>query len=1209
MVWGVLAGQAQMRAPQEWKGYEQVLGVDNSRRQHEYDVAVIAASTSTNVLWPGEQPDYRLQIVNRSDVPLGDSAIVHVIRYGCRGIGGDVWLPEMYRIAEEPGLSLPVHVTAKGYLNVDIRPQIPATFGGYALVLEVRGHERRLITSLVRSFRQSARSMQFPKQSLDDIGPAFLERIGVHAIRMGVDYTPTDAQDYVAKMEELDRRLKEYQARHITVLLMFGSGNTPMPLGTPRSFLDTTGTTLNTKQDYAWLPKQDKDFSEFVHRLTSQYGWPCGPVTAVSLWNEPWEGISISGWQADMLRYREIYRSMADGVLAGRKEGVQVLVGGGDSNSNAWDKLFADGKMDFLPIFDFCSIHYQGMESPALYPEWINRKSPYGRVRIWDTESWVGNTDDRIGLVVATNRSAGYDRSMGIYGGYLQSNGDEEGDQRMQRVYTPEGIQEVRATPDSWSAAAAIGAVQELLGEREFKELLFRNGLPWVMVFDGYDHDEDDGTVVVSGDIGEAFGNDNVLFRGICSEQEARGRDSILKILNRTGGSYDSVVGAFNRRAPITGGKMIIRAEAGFRLYDFYGNAVAGVNGRLTVPLTYKGYFLRTDGSRGSMKRLITAMRTARIEGYEPVEIVAKDPMGRIVDHPFFDLELTNVLNRTVSGRLTVRLGHLRIEAASVLRIPPGTTLKVPVRIVGGQEVGDNTYSLQVRYDAGADGLAIHAEQMHVNLVSHRSIVVDGRLDDWKDVLPQPVKEAGVNAPSVTEAAWYPFKQFDTRVQGFANGYLAYDDSFFYFAAKVADHTPHPGTYRFATRPDDDFFYPDTSYKLDGVTSMIATGGVRQGAADDRSALKSPDTGRRLDSYLQSGATARGFGLDLRLPQAVISRVSFYLPPWDVWKADISIYDQQTGQLLAQRRVENLWHGVYESFDLSGSVRVVFRALDWWYTVKLGGFFVDSSRTMLTGSAGLGSDNAVAVFAREDLDTHGDWQGKYGSGGWWVPLGMENSAGAEARLPQGWSVDLPRVESREALVWPGGVRHFSYRKDPVLPDNSGLGYAYDNVLIAFNVLPIGQDGLLANPPGTMPRYTGYKCTDYEYALNAVAPQYGGGTEIWRLLMPGMNRKHFFPRQPRSPGEGAVNTGKLAIVQDGDTRITECAIPWSEIPDVRKALDAGQRIKFSFRVNDDGSPESCLELANGRSVSKKNSRAFHPDWKTHWANEVEFAFEK
>ena len=51
------------------------------------------------------------------------------------------------------------------------------------------------------------------------------------------------------------------------------------------------------------------------------------------------------------------------------------------------------------------------------------------------------------------------------------------------------------------------------------------------------------------------------------------------------------------------------------------------------------------------------------------------------------------------------------------------------------------------------------------------------------------------------------------------------------------------------------------------------------------------------------------------------------------------------------------------------------------------------------------------------------------------------------------------------------------------------------------------------------------------------------------------------------------------------------------------------MKFSARINDDGAGAACMEIARGRSVSKKNSRAFHPDWKEHWANEIEFGVEK
>ena len=102
----------------------------------------------------------------------------------------------------------------------------------------------------------------------------------------------------------------------------------------------------------------------------------------------------------------------------------------------------------------------------------------------------------------------------------------------------------------------------------------------------------------------------------------------------------------------------------------------------------------------------------------------------------------------------------------------------------------------------------------------------------------------------------------------------------------------------------------------------------------------------------------------------------------------------------------------------------------------------------------------------------------------------------------------------------------------------------------------------------------------------------------------MVRKHFFPRQPRAVVDGGPVKGEARLVVKGN--VVECAIPWTEIPEVKKCLDARQRVKFSFRVNHGG---GAFELAAGRSVSKDNCFAFHNDWSTHWANEVEFGFEK
>src|SRR6202042_2418695 len=163
--------------------------------------------------------------------------------------------------------------------------------------------------------------------------------------------------------------------------------------------------------------------------------------------------------------------------------------------------------------------------------------------------------------------------------------------------------------------------------------------------------------------------------------------------------------------------------------------------------------------------------------------------------------------------------------------------------------------------------------------------------------------------------AWLPFEKFDkSQTQGFATGYMAYDDNYFYFAAKVADATPDGGTLRFATRDDDEYFYPEKS--------------------------------------------------------------------------------------------------------------------------------------------------------------------------------------------QGTEHELQRNQTAPLLdfTWPEGVRRYSYRKDAYLP--CGSAPAFDNVQIGFNVLNSADKWCLPNPPGTMPGYIGYQDTDYEYALNKVSDAQGGGTEIWRLEVPG-----------------------------------------------------------------------------------------------------------
>ena len=1016
-----LPGRAQMVTGAVMPGYAQTFGLTGSP---SYTVQLVGASVPGSILWPGDRPMWTFQIVNDSDKALNAVGRVEVIAYGTRGAPGDVWTPHVFKIAQAGSVAVSATVPAHGYADVTVSAPIPARFGGYALVVDLGPAGRRFLTSCVRTFAATQGRVQYPKFCLDALPLPVLKRLDVHAIRWGVGYKPTTDPDFAGWYADRRRDLKGYQDADIAVLLMAGGGDffgPTQPLGRPRPWLDDGGVMLDTKFDLAWLPSYDDDFQKWTYQFARDFGWPRGPINAFSLWNEPWEGISISGWGADMMRYRAMYTHMYQGVAQARQnDGARVLVGGCDSSSNAMDKLFSDGTNAMLPMFDFLSIHYQGLTSMATVKDWVNRKSPNGRVKVWDTESWVANTDDRVAALVAGDRAAGYDRAMGVYGGNICDSGDVE-------MHLPGG--KTRRIPfiHAWSAAASVGASQHFIGERPFSKLLFSNGLPWVMLFGGLNNNPDDGTAVVAGDLGEEFGADNLPFRTARGFAERRHKAALrVRLAKLPAADRPKLQAQIDTPETLSGASLTLADDGGrFHLYDFYGNIIPPRSGRITVPLDGRGFFLRANGAPGSFAALTRALRAGHTEGIEPLALVAHDLLAPVGTHPTLHLTLTNVLNRPVAGRLRLTVGGLTVRAPGPLTLGPNETRQVSLPVTGGQATADNTYPLLATFEAGADGRAQLAEDIHVNQIARRTITVDGNLGDWKGIMPQTVT-SGPAVRSLTEAAWFPFQSFDPKVgAGFATGYLAYDEDNFYFAAKVADATPDAGTVRFATRDDGEYFYPATS-----------------------------DIVR------------------LQKPQ-------------------------------------------------------------------------------------------IAPVKSEDTDA-----------------------------PQ-------------PLVWPTGVRRYSYRKAPELP--AGNAPAHDNIQIAFNVLPQAEKPWYTHPPGVMAGFTNYKDTDYEYALNLIAPQYGGGTEIWRLAYPGMPSKHFYPRQPPSPLDGPVAGGRLVMTRDATTRIVECSIPWSEIPAVKRCLDAGRPVKFSFRVNDNKGV-GTMELSRGRSAAKRNG-SFHVDWVEHWANELEFGWGK
>jgi hypothetical protein len=768
-------------------GYAETFGLAPDQVAKAFTVQQIGCTVPANTLWPGDDAVFTLQIVNRTDAAIAVTGTLEIIRYGTDTNPQDFFQQRCYKVAAVGTQPVPVEVPAKSFANVAVKPAIPAQFGPYALVLELPGLGRQMAALCVRVPAAVPGKVQYPAYALDlqtdtteEI--ALFRRLGIKGVRKEMGYKPTTDREYMAYFARIAGMMKTLDDNNITVMITSGGGG-PQPLGVQvRSYLDDNGVLLGGKGDMTWLPDYDDDFQKYIKVLAGTFGWPRGPLNAIELWNEPWEGRSISGWGADMLRYRELYTKMAQGIEEARREnGVQVLIGGTCSSMNTFDKLFADNTDTFLKWLDFTSIHYQPMGAvPALVPEWMNRKSPYGPVRVWDTESWVANSEDRVAAVIASMRAQGQSRTAGVYHDTVRE---------VQRiVYQTPGGNVGTTVVQALAPAAGIAASQYFIGERVFKEIVFKNGLPWVFQFDGLARfgktNPDDSTLVVVGDLGGVYERDYLLFRsahGTKNNAEIAALQAQLAALPATATTGDraKLTAALKSAAVLRDATLTIANPDGqFVLYDFYGNPQPATDGKIIVPLNGLGFFLRSDGSAGSFAKLLDAVKTAKIDGLEPLDIAAHDLTARVETRPTLRLTLTNVLNRPVKGTLRVKLGALTLDPPTQEIALAANETKDVTCTVAGAAAADNSYPLTLTFDAGADGVSTRAETLHVNTIDKRAITVDGKLDDWKDVLPQPVTGKDTPNPNLTEKAWFPFEKLETPTgKGFAIGYLAYDDT------------------------------------------------------------------------------------------------------------------------------------------------------------------------------------------------------------------------------------------------------------------------------------------------------------------------------------------------------------------------------------------------------------------------------------------------
>lgn len=264
------------------------------------DVHEIATSATDDILYPGNQPTFTFQITNSNDRQVDASGKVEVIRYQLKTLDKDFFSYEIVNLGIVSTTPVRIHVREHSFANITVTPTVSGLFGGYAIIMDLGPYGRHLADLCIRTMRHTAMPEPFPVFTLDERDPALLDAIGVHAIRSGLDFKRPSDTDYAQWVTDLGVRLRELQKHHITVMEVIGSGDGPLALGQWTHHLDVKGEMVGDYNGTTWMPSADPDLTAQVHDVLSRYGWPKGPITAVCLYNEPWEGGGISGWMSDM---------------------------------------------------------------------------------------------------------------------------------------------------------------------------------------------------------------------------------------------------------------------------------------------------------------------------------------------------------------------------------------------------------------------------------------------------------------------------------------------------------------------------------------------------------------------------------------------------------------------------------------------------------------------------------------------------------------------------------------------------------------------------------------------------------------------------------------------------------------------------------------------------------------------------------------------
>lgn len=235
-------------------------------------------------------------------------------------------------------------------------------------------------------------------------------------------------------------------------------------------------------------------------------------------------------------------------------------------------------------------------------------------------------------------------------------------------------------------------------------------------------------------------------------------------------------------------GTLTIQQPDDIRAFDLVGREIPRQHGRLIVPFGERVVWFTTE--KLSVIALRDKLAEARLDHITPLNAYALSLLQPAHQRQMLGVRLHNQLNRTITGTLTL------------IRQADGTRRSVPFTVLDGKlrEVqvewpaaplppqARHEVTLEIQSDAGN---LVHRQSLAVARFHKRTVTVDGRLDDWADVLPVVMDSAQIDGKSdPTLALLNPGRITVERGAGGrvrVSVYAAYDDRFVYLAAAVQE--------------------------------------------------------------------------------------------------------------------------------------------------------------------------------------------------------------------------------------------------------------------------------------------------------------------------------------------------------------------------------------------------------------------------------------